>query len=85
MRQESCLGVELRSFSWFREVYDILIKLMGYGSVIQTVDRLSVRSVMRGSTSTLWGILGTLILLGLCLGIYIPPTLAFLKGDYYES
>jgi hypothetical protein len=52
---------------------------------IQTLDRLSVRSVMRGSTSTICGVAGTLLVVILCLAIYIPPTNEYLKGDYYES
>lgn len=58
---------------------------MAFGAVIQTLDRLSVRSVLRGSTSTICGIVGTLVLLALCLGIYIPPTVGYFKGNYFES
>jgi len=52
---------------------------------IATLDRLSVRSVLRGSTSTLCGVVGTFIVIILCLAIYIPTANEYLKGDYYES
>ena len=58
---------------------------MAYSAFIQTIDRLSVRSVMRGSTSTVCGIIGTVAVLVLCLAIYIPATINYLEGDYYES
>ena len=58
---------------------------MGYSTVIKTIDRLSVTSIMRGSTSSLCGILGTITLLILCLVIYTPAIVKYLDGDYYES
>lgn len=52
---------------------------------IQTLDRLSVRSVMRGSTSTICGVIGTLTVIILCIAIYAPAAQEYLKGDFYES
>jgi len=58
---------------------------MPYSSFIQVLDRLSVRSVLRGSTSTFLSILGTLAVFILCLAIYIPPTINYFQGNYFES
>lgn len=52
-------------------------------AIIETLDRLSVRSVLRGSTATIAGILGTLTVIILCLAIYIPPTASILHGEYF--
>jgi hypothetical protein len=58
---------------------------MAYSAFIQILDRLTVRSVLRGSTSTICGILGTLAVIILCLAIYIPPTIQYFEGNYFES
>ncbi len=58
---------------------------MPYSNFIQVLDRLSVRSVLRGSTSTVLGVLGTLAVFILCLVIYIPPTINYFQGNYFES
>ena len=58
---------------------------MGYSAVIKMVDRLSVTSVLRGSTSSWCGVLGTLALLVVCLVIYTPAIVSYLDGNYYES
>lgn len=58
---------------------------MAYSAFIQTLDRLSVKSVLRGSTSTVCGIIGTLAVIVLCLAIYIPPTIGYFNGNYFES
>jgi hypothetical protein len=58
---------------------------MAYSALIQILDRLTVRSVLRGSTSTICGILGTLAVIILCLAIYIPPTINYFQGNYFES
>jgi hypothetical protein len=63
----------------------ILKALMAYPRMIQALDRLSVQSVMRGSTSTLCGVLGTVAVLVLCLVFYIPAARDWLAGDYFES
>jgi hypothetical protein len=47
---------------------------MAYSSIMSLLDRLSVRSISRGGTGTIFGVLGTLILIILLLAIYIPPT-----------
>ena len=56
---------------------------MGYSTVIKIVDQLSVTSIMRGSTSSCCGIIGTLALFIVCLVIYIPAIVSYLDGDYY--
>lgn len=58
---------------------------MAYSALIQILDRLTVKSVLRGSTSTICGILGTLAVVVLCLAIYIPPTIGYFRGNYFES
>jgi hypothetical protein len=46
---------------------------------------LTVKSILRGSTSTIAGIIGTLVLIVLCLVIYIPPANSILKGSFSET
>lgn len=58
---------------------------MTYTAIIETLDRLSVRSVLRGSTATVAGIIGTLVLIVLCLAIYVPPTASVMDGEYFET
>lgn len=58
---------------------------MAYSAMIQVLDRLTVKSVLRGSTSTVLGIIGTLAVFILCLAIYIPPTISYFQGNYFES
>lgn len=58
---------------------------MAYTAIIETLDRLSVKSVLRGSTATIAGIVGTLVLILLCLAIYVPPTSAIMDGVYTET
>jgi hypothetical protein len=55
---------------------------MAYSALIEGLDRLTVKSVLRGSTATIIGIIGTLAVIILCLAIYIPPTSSVLKGEY---
>lgn len=52
---------------------------------IQFVDRLHVKSILRGSTASIFGIAGTLALFILCLAIYIPPAINILSGDFFET
>lgn len=58
---------------------------MAYSSIIESLDRLTVKTILRGSTSTIAGVLGTLVLFVLCLAIYIPPANSIIKGSYFES
>lgn len=58
---------------------------MPHTSTLQILDRLAVKSVMRGGTSTVCGLLGTLTLLILCFAIYIPPTEGYFRGNFFES
>lgn len=58
---------------------------MAYGTVVEFLDRLSVRSVLRGSTASICGVIGSLVVIVLCLAIYTAPTLAYLRGDFYET
>lgn len=58
---------------------------MAYSALIEGLDRLTVKSVLRGSTATIIGIIGTLTVLVLCLAIYIPPTVSIIKGEYIET
>ncbi len=58
---------------------------MAYTSVVQAIDRLAVKSVLRGSTATYAGILATLTLIVLCMYIYIPPARYILAGTYFET
>ena len=58
---------------------------MAYAEFIQVLDRLTVKSLLRGSTSTVLGILGTLAVFILCLALYIPPTVKYFQGNYFES
>ena len=58
---------------------------MAYSSIIESLDRLTVKTILRGSTSTIAGVLGTLTLFVLCLAIYIPPANSIIKGSYFES
>ncbi len=58
---------------------------MVYSAVVETLDRLSVKSVSRGSTSTVCSLLGTLAVIILCLAIYIPPIQGYFKGNYFQS
>jgi hypothetical protein len=55
---------------------------MAFSALIEGLDRLTVKSVLRGSTATIIGIIGTLTILTLCLIFYIPPTASILKGEY---
>lgn len=56
---------------------------MAYSATIESLDRLSVRSIMRGSTSTIAGVVGTLAVIVLCMAIYIPPAISIMKGSYF--
>jgi hypothetical protein len=58
---------------------------MAYSAFIEIFDRLSVKSIFRGSTATWFGIVGTLTVFILCMAIYIPPTAAYFKGNYFET
>jgi len=58
---------------------------MAISNIIEAIDRVGVKSVLRGSTSSIFGVLGTLCIIILCLAIYIPPSLSYLNGDYFES
>jgi hypothetical protein len=58
---------------------------MAYSAIIQSLDRLTVRSIMRGSTATVAGVVGTLAVIVLCLAIFIPPTASILRGEYFET
>ena len=58
---------------------------MAFSGFLYNFDRLSVRSVMRGSTASVFGALGTFAVVILCLTIYLPPTINYLNGDYFES
>jgi hypothetical protein len=58
---------------------------MAYSALIEGLDRLTVKSVLRGSTATIIGIIGTLSVIILCLVFYIPPTSSVIKGEYIET
>ena len=58
---------------------------MGKIAFIERLDRLSVRSPMRGSTSSLCGLLGSALVLLLLLVYYAPVANEILKGDYYTT
>jgi hypothetical protein len=60
-----------------------IYKLMAYSAIIETLDRLTVKSIMRGSTSTILGVIGTLTVIILCMAIYIPPANSIFKGNYF--
>jgi hypothetical protein len=56
---------------------------MAYSAFLEMVDRLSIKSTMRGSTATICGLIGTLTVFMLCLVFYIPPTMLYFKGNYF--
>ena len=58
---------------------------MPHSTKLPTLDRLSAHSVLRGSTSSPCGILGTLLVVLLCLILYAPAISDYLQGDYFES
>jgi len=56
---------------------------MAYSAFIEVLDRLSIKHVMRGSTASYFGVIGTALIFVICLIIYIPPAQRILDGDYY--
>ena len=45
---------------------------MAYSAFMEVLDRLTTKSVMRGSTASYLGVIGTLLIFIICLIIYIP-------------
>jgi hypothetical protein len=58
---------------------------MAHSNLILILDRLSVSSAMRGSTSTVCGVLGAIMVLVLCMVFYIPAAIDFFNGNFFES
>lgn len=58
---------------------------MAFSSFVELFDRLAATSIMRGSTATLAGFIASICLIALLLGIYVPPAISYLQGDYYQS
>jgi hypothetical protein len=53
--------------------------------MIQHLDRFALTNPLSGKKSSLIGLCGTLLLLGVCLAFYVPAVRSYLKGDYYQS
>ena len=53
--------------------------------MMQFLDRLSVTNLVTGKKASWIGLLGTLIVVGLCVAIYLPAVESYLKGNYYQS
>lgn len=54
-------------------------------SWLNHLDRTTARSPLRGTTSSIPGLLGTLLMIGLLLWLYIPEIIYYLAGKYYQS
>ena len=49
------------------------------------LDRLTARSVSSGATGSLFGVIGSAILIILCFVIFIGPIFFYFQGDYVQS
>lgn len=58
---------------------------MAYSPFMEVLDRLTTKTVMRGSTASYLGVIGTLLIFIICFIIYIPATKRILAGDYFET
>lgn len=58
---------------------------MGFSTILEGLDRLSAKSVLRGSTATIAGLIGTLAVIILCFTIYLPAAISILDGEYFET
>lgn len=54
-------------------------------SLLNHIDRTTARSALRGTTSSIPGLLGTLLMVGLLLWLYIPEIIYYLAGKYFQS
>lgn len=57
---------------------------MRYG-ILGSLDRTSARSAFLGNTASVVGVVGTLVLVGLMLWLYVPEFISYLTGKYYQS
>jgi len=53
--------------------------------MIQFLDRLSLTNLPIGKKASWTGLLGTLVIAGLCLAIFVPAIQSYLAGNYYQS
>ena len=60
------------------------IKLMSTYSILSSLDAIS-EPPLRGKRSSVWGCLGSFLLMAVCLWIYIPACLSYLSGNFYQS
>ena len=56
-----------------------------YQSSFDLIDRLSAKSVLRPHTSSICGMMGTFILIGVMFWLFIPTISFYLAGMYYQS
>ena len=55
------------------------------GTILNTIDRLSVKNTLTNYTGSWIGFFGTLLFIAIFLVLLIPPIRLYLKGSYFES
>lgn len=54
-------------------------------SLLNFIDRTTARSSLGSTFSSVPGLIGTLIMVGLLLWLYVPEIMFYLAGKYYQS
>lgn len=63
----------------------IFFKMFVGSAALHGIDRTSVRSVLTGSTGSIFGVLGSAALIILCFILFIGPVMNYFEGDYVQS
>lgn len=58
---------------------------MSFPGVLENIDRVSMSNLMTGKKSSWIGLVGTVMIVALCLGFFIPPVISYFEGNYYQS
>jgi hypothetical protein len=58
---------------------------MAYSSLLENLDRFSAKSVLKGSKGSIFGFIGTLVVIIVFLIVYVGPIDSFVKGIYFQS
>lgn len=52
---------------------------------ITLLDRLAPKHILSGARASILGMIGSLCILALCLGVYVPVVMSYFNGIYYQS
>lgn len=74
---EIFLGLNLWHFS-------NIFKNMSQSLIVQGFDRLSPVNIMRGGRSSWFGVIGTLMVVVLCLIFYVPAVIGYFQGNFKQ-